>query len=224
MAIDLIRTLQGTAGPLPLLTAALHAHAARAPDTQVYSSPAAFEAFIRGGGNVPLYERVSAELARHYTPDTRSLLDIGCGDGHALFPALAQAHQPLALERQTLVEPASALLASAVARAQAAGQLAAMEVDEVELGKRGAHRGPPEWADLRILRGARSPGYAGRLVRRGRAPPAVGHGRAAGAARIAPDAAATAVMQGTGKASRMQPPAVYGEPRARRECTECWNC
>lgn len=67
---------------------------------------------------MPLDERVSAELASHYTPDVRSLLDIGCGDGHALFPALATAH-PHALERLTLVEPASALLTSAMARAQA---------------------------------------------------------------------------------------------------------
>ena len=120
MAPDLDVRLQRATTHLPLLTAALHAHASRARDTQVYTAPAAFEAFIRGGGNVPLYERVSAELVSHYTPDTRSLLDIGCGDGHALFPALAQARSsPLALERLTLVEPASALLASAVARARA---------------------------------------------------------------------------------------------------------
>lgn len=111
--------LQRATHDLPLLTAALRQHAADARDTQVYTAPAAFEAFIRGGGNVPLYERVSAELASHYTPDTRSLLDIGCGDGHALFPALTATSHPHALQRLTLVEPASALLASAVARAQA---------------------------------------------------------------------------------------------------------
>lgn len=104
---------------LPLLSAALHQHADNAEATHVYTSPAAFEAFIRGGGNVPLYERVSAELARHYTPNVHSLLDIGCGDGHALFPALAATAHPHALQRLTLVEPASALLASAVGRAQA---------------------------------------------------------------------------------------------------------
>ena len=104
---------------LPLLSAALCRHADNAEATHVYTSPAAFEAFIRGGGNVPLYERVSAELAGHYTSDTRSLLDIGCGDGHALFPALASSAHTHALERLTLVEPASALLASAVARAHA---------------------------------------------------------------------------------------------------------
>ncbi|HEY8878319.1 MAG TPA: methyltransferase [Roseateles sp.] len=116
MHAPLIATLQAAAD-LPLLTTALRRHAALSQDAAVYDSPAAFEAFIRGGGNVPLYERVSAELASHHTLAVRSLLDIGCGDGHALFPALAAAH-PHALQRLTLVEPASALLASAVARAQ----------------------------------------------------------------------------------------------------------
>ncbi len=103
---------------LPLLSAALRQYADNAEAIHVYTSPAAFEAFIRGGGNVPLYERVSAELASHYMPDVHALLDIGCGDGHALFPALAATAHPHALERLTLVEPASALLASAVARAE----------------------------------------------------------------------------------------------------------
>jgi hypothetical protein len=111
--------LQRATRDLPLLTAALRQHAAHSQATHVYTSPAAFEAFIRGGGNVPLYERVSAELASHYTPDVHALLDIGCGDGHALFPALAATAHPHALQRLTLVEPATALLASAVARAQA---------------------------------------------------------------------------------------------------------
>ncbi|MDR7272841.1 SAM-dependent methyltransferase [Pelomonas saccharophila] len=117
--MTLIRTLRRAAVDLPLLTAAVRQHAAHARDTSVYTSPAAFEAFIRGGGNVPLYERVSGELANHYTPDVHSLLDIGCGDGHALFPALAATAHPHALERLTLVEPASALLASALTRAPA---------------------------------------------------------------------------------------------------------
>jgi SAM-dependent methyltransferase len=109
-------TLQAAAAEWPLLTAALRQHAAGRRDAQVYDQPAAFEAFIRGGGNVPLYEQVSAELAGQYA-GVRSLLDIGCGDGHALFPALAA--RPHGLERLTLLEPAAALLASALARAQA---------------------------------------------------------------------------------------------------------
>lgn len=118
MNVNRSTTLQRAAATLPLLKTALREHATRAQDARVYTSPAAFEAFIRGGGNVPLYERVSAELASHYGPDVHSLLDIGCGDGHALFPALAATAHPHALQRLTLLEPASALLASAVTRAQ----------------------------------------------------------------------------------------------------------
>lgn len=112
-------TLQAAAGELPLLMAAVREQAAHT-GTQVYDAPAAFEAFIRGGGNVPLYERVSAELASQYSDiygGMCALLDVGCGDGHALFPALAAARPEL--ERLTLVEPACLLLASAQARAQA---------------------------------------------------------------------------------------------------------
>jgi len=109
-------TLSRAAADLPLLTAALRQQAARGADMPVYDQPAAFEAFIRGGGNVPLYEQVSATLAEQ-ADGARSLLDIGCGDGHALLPALAA--RPHTLQRLTLVEPARALLASAVARAQA---------------------------------------------------------------------------------------------------------
>ena len=108
-------TLQAASAELPLLATALRQRATRT-HTQVYDQPAAFEAFIRGGGNVPLYERVSHALAGQYGSGVRTLLDIGCGDGHALLPALAQPH---AVQRLTLVEPAGALLASAMARAQA---------------------------------------------------------------------------------------------------------
>lgn len=108
-------TLHGASGELPLLTAALRVQAQH-KHAQVYDQPAAFEAFIRGGGNVPLYEHVSHALAAQYGSGVRSLLDIGCGDGHALFPALAQ---PQAVEKLTLVEPAAALLASAGKRAKA---------------------------------------------------------------------------------------------------------
>lgn len=58
------------------------------------------------GGNVPQYERVSAELASHYGPDIHSLLDVGCGDGHALSPALAATAHPHALKRLTLLASA----------------------------------------------------------------------------------------------------------------------
>ncbi|WP_037308622.1 class I SAM-dependent methyltransferase [Amycolatopsis orientalis] len=74
----------------------------------VYDQPAAFTAFIRGGGNVQLYRKLSAMLARRYGT-VGSLLDLGCGDGLAVVPALEQAdRQP---GRIDLVEPSSALLA-----------------------------------------------------------------------------------------------------------------
>lgn len=77
-----------------------------------YDQPAAFEAFIRGGDNVPLYEATSTALARLYdTLPVTSLLDIGCGDGMALIPALQRArHAPTQLD---LVEPSPALLGHA---------------------------------------------------------------------------------------------------------------
>ena len=57
--------------------------------SNVYVSPEAFGAFIRGGGNVPLYENTSAALRRIYASHASlSLLDIGVGDGLALLPAL----------------------------------------------------------------------------------------------------------------------------------------
>ncbi|KQV88186.1 hypothetical protein ASC91_15290 [Pelomonas sp. Root1237] len=140
--------LQDTFLDFPLLTTALRQCAARPEDTQVYASPAAFEAFIRGGGNVPLYECVSVELASHYAPDVHSLLDIGCGDGHALFPALAAAAHPHALERLTLVEPASALMASAVARAQAEQPTLPLQALNEGLGAFAAKLGPDARWDL----------------------------------------------------------------------------
>ncbi len=74
----------------------------------VYDRPAAFAAFIRGGGNVGLYGATSAALAAEYAScGAESLLDIGCGDGAALLPALAR-HPVL---RVDVVEPSAALLA-----------------------------------------------------------------------------------------------------------------
>ena len=78
----------------------------------VYDQPAAFEAFIRGGGNVGLYSAVSAALAGLYDEHQPStLLDIGCGDGTALLPALQTAqHRPA---RVDVVEPSGSLLQAA---------------------------------------------------------------------------------------------------------------
>lgn len=92
----------------PLLNAALRAHLAADGDGRVYDQPAAFTAFIRGGGNVGLYEAVSAALAGLYKRhDVATLVDIGCGDGRAVVPAVAGLDLSV-----TLVEPSAALLSS----------------------------------------------------------------------------------------------------------------
>lgn len=92
----------------PLLNSALRAHLAADGDGRVYDQPAAFTAFIRGGGNVGLYDAVSAALAGLYRQfDVATLVDIGCGDGRAVAPAVAGLDLSV-----TLVEPSSALLSS----------------------------------------------------------------------------------------------------------------
>ncbi len=95
----------------PLLNAALRDHLTGEAGGRVYDRPAAFTAFIRGGGNVGLYAAVSAALAERYRGVT-SLVDIGCGDGRALVPALAAAGTS---PEVTLVEPSRALLDAALA-------------------------------------------------------------------------------------------------------------
>jgi len=97
----------------PLLNTALRTHLAAGTDGQVYDQPAAFTAFIRGGGNIGLYEAVSTALAGLYDRlGVTSLVDIGCGDGRALVPALRAATTTPAV---TLVEPSRALLDAALA-------------------------------------------------------------------------------------------------------------
>ncbi len=94
------------------LAAALAEHLAAARDGSVYDQPAAFEAFIDGGGNVGLYRAVTEALVRVCAEARPSnLLDIGCGDGRALRPVLASGHAPTSV---TLVEPSTALLDEAV--------------------------------------------------------------------------------------------------------------
>ncbi len=73
----------------------------------VYVSPEGFAAFIRGGGNVPLYENTSAALRSVYGEYSgASLLDIGVGDGLALLAALSDN-----IRTVTLIEPSAAMLA-----------------------------------------------------------------------------------------------------------------
>ncbi|MFT5196680.1 MAG: hypothetical protein ACI9EW_004097 [Cellvibrionaceae bacterium] len=74
--------------------------------SNIYASPKGFEAFVRGGGNVPLYTNTSARLNKIYTESgAATLLDIGVGDGHALVPALSEN-----LTHLDCVEPSVALL------------------------------------------------------------------------------------------------------------------
>lgn len=76
-----------------------------------YDEPRAFEIFIRGGGNIALYDAVSSELAAHYDAlRPVSLLDIGAGDGMALLPAIAASTN--APRRIDVVEPNEGLSAS----------------------------------------------------------------------------------------------------------------
>ena len=79
---------------------------------KVYVAPDAFLAFIRGGSNLRLYEATSEALRGAYRDghDLR-LVDIGCGDGLALLPALDE-HVAFV----TLVEPSAAMLATATDR------------------------------------------------------------------------------------------------------------
>ena len=73
----------------------------------VYVTGEAFSAFIRGGGNLPLYTHTSGALRAVYGEYSgASLLDIGVGDGLALLSALTDNIKDI-----TLVEPSAAMLA-----------------------------------------------------------------------------------------------------------------
>ena len=80
---------------------------ARDGKQSVYVTGEAFGAFIRGGGNVPLYRNTSAALRSVYDEyASATLLDIGVGDGLALLAALSNS-----IRRVTLLEPSAAMLA-----------------------------------------------------------------------------------------------------------------
>jgi len=83
----------------------------------VYVSPRGFRAFIRGGGNIHLYEETSAALKGIYeSMGPLALLDIGVGDGLALLPALTEN-----IRQIDLVEPSAELLAQTEAALQRRG-------------------------------------------------------------------------------------------------------
>jgi hypothetical protein len=90
---------------LPRAAASYLARVAKEGKRNVYMSDEGFGAFIRGGGNVALYQETSAALARSYPSQPFQLLDIGVGDGLALLPALTPQ-----VRKVTLVEPATPLL------------------------------------------------------------------------------------------------------------------
>ncbi len=73
----------------------------------VYVEGEAFAAFVRGGGNVNLYEAASNALRLAYgNYEMLSLLDVGVGDGMALLPALTKN-----IVQLDLIEPSEAMLA-----------------------------------------------------------------------------------------------------------------
>lgn len=85
------RQLLAAAGPDPaggLLRGVLLRYLLAASDGRVYEDPAAFQAFIGGGGNVALYRATSAALAAAYAArNVTTVLDIGSGDGRAVIAA-----------------------------------------------------------------------------------------------------------------------------------------
>lgn len=124
--VEQARAELATGTTRPLLNDALRSYLDGVGDGRVYDQPAAFTAFIRGGGNVGLYDAVSRALAERYRRlGVSSLVDIGCGDGRAVLPALAAARVPAV----TLVEPSRALLDSALANAPADVDLTAYAGD-----------------------------------------------------------------------------------------------
>ncbi len=93
----------------------------------VYVTGEAFSAFIRGGGNLPLYEHTSGALKSVYAEYSGvSLLDIGVGDGLALLAAVTEQ-----VKSVTLVEPSAAMLAVASKALAELTNERGMEVDAV---------------------------------------------------------------------------------------------
>ncbi len=73
----------------------------------IYATPNGFNRFIRGGGNIELYENLSKLLREVYSQSEElKLLDIGAGDGHALLPSLTAN-----VEMVDIVEPSAKMLA-----------------------------------------------------------------------------------------------------------------
>lgn len=126
--------------PLYAECAAYLRRAAEHGPTQAYATAEGFGQFIRGGGNVPLYQRTSAALAEVYARyEALRLLDVGTGDGLALLPAL-NAH----VAQVDVVEPSAALLAGLAAALQARG--VAHTLSPVTLQQFAAAHADDHWA------------------------------------------------------------------------------
>jgi hypothetical protein len=110
---DAVATLNGVREGSFMARALLRSLAEK-QEANAYDAPRAFEAFIRGGGNVALYRAVSGALSRAYDRHRpERLIDIGAGDGMALLPALAAAAHP---PRQVdVVEPNVAMFTTLAA-------------------------------------------------------------------------------------------------------------
>ncbi len=66
-------------------------HFEKTGSPDVYAKGDGFAAFIRGGGNVALYQKTTEALVqtyRQYNQNNLRLLDIGTGEGMALLPAI----------------------------------------------------------------------------------------------------------------------------------------
>ena len=101
-----------TDDPESVLADALRTHLTGDGGDGVYDSPEAFTAFIDGGGNVPLYERLVERLATvHSSAAPASVADIGCGDGRVTASVLSTSTTSV-----DLVEPSAELLDTAVSR------------------------------------------------------------------------------------------------------------
>lgn len=100
--------------PQSALCRQLHAYLGGA-DTSIYAEGKAFAAFIRGGGNRVLYQRLTDALRRAYgRRDAMDLLDIGVGDGLALLDAVSGDVQRI-VRHVEVIEPSAPMLARVTA-------------------------------------------------------------------------------------------------------------
>ncbi|HEY3259130.1 MAG TPA: class I SAM-dependent methyltransferase [Pseudonocardiaceae bacterium] len=106
-------------------------HLATRHHGRVYEEPAAFQAFLDGGGNLRLYEATVARLAAAYRElPARRVLDVGTGDGRAVLAAAASLGDDA--PELDLVEPSASLLAQAAAAARSAGLAARTHLGTVQ--------------------------------------------------------------------------------------------